>query len=207
MSHTHNKPFDFLRIFFAGVGGQGTLLATRLVGEAALAAGLPVGMSEIHGMAQRGGVVESTIVVGGLSSPMIADGEADVLLAFEPLEGLRALPRCHAESLVVVNSVPIIPFTVAAGQGDYPQLDEIYQQIEGRVARLIRLDATEMAQRAGTDKAANVALVGVFAGTGRLPASRSDWEKGVCKVLPERLHEINLKAFSLGFDLGSSRSG
>lgn len=206
MSQSQDKPFDFLRIFFAGVGGQGTLLATRLVGEAALAAGLPVSMSEIHGMAQRGGVVESTIVVGSLASPMISDAEADVLLAFEPLEGLRALPRCHADSLVVVNSVPIIPFTVAAGQGDYPQLDEIYRRIEGQVARLIRLDATEMAHRAGTGKAANVALVGVFAGTGLFPAHRADWETGLRKVLPERLHEINLKAFSLGFELGACQT-
>lgn len=207
MSHAPKQSFDYLRIFFAGVGGQGTLLATRLVGEAALAAGLPVSMSEIHGMAQRGGVVESTIVAGDPASPMIAAGEADVLIAFEPLEGLRALGKCHPESLVIVNTTPIIPFTVAAGQGDYPDLEEIYRSISNQVQRLIRLDAAALAREAAVDKAGNVALVGVFAGTGRLPADRSHWEQGLRKVLPERLFDGNLKAFSLGYDLGAAEIG
>ncbi len=110
------QAFDAVRIFFTGVGGQGTLLATRMVGEAALAEGLPVTMSEIHGMAQRGGVVESSVVIGKVFSPTIPDGEADILMAFEPLEALRAIPKCHAGSLIIASTAPIVPFTVAVGQ-------------------------------------------------------------------------------------------
>ncbi len=204
MSPEQTRPFEAMRIFFAGVGGQGTLLATRLVGEAALLEDLPVVMSEIHGMAQRGGVVESTIVVGDLSSPVITNGEADVLLAFEPLEGLRALPKCTAHSWVVLNTTPIIPFTVATGQGSYPEIESIYRQIEAKVTRLIRLNANELARQAGTERAANVVLVGAFAGTGRLPISRACWEAALEKILPSRLHDVNKHAFLLGFDAGGS---
>ena len=93
-----------LRIFLTGVGGQGTLLASRLLGEAALAAGYSPLVSETHGMAQRGGVVVSTVVLGNLQSPLISSGEADILLGFEALEAFRALDRCHAGSLVIANS-------------------------------------------------------------------------------------------------------
>lgn len=201
----NKETFDAMRIFFAGVGGQGTLLATRLVGEACLRQGLRVTMSEIHGMAQRGGVVESTIVVGDLLSPLVSDGEADVLLAFEPLEGLRALPKCHPKSWIIMNTVPIVPFTVAAGQGRYPSRDEIYHHIDGKVSHFIRFDANELAREAGVERAANVSQVGVFAGTAILPVEKDAWSNAVKEVLPPHLHEANLKAFDLGYALGQEQ--
>jgi len=200
------KDFKAVRIFFTGVGGQGTLLATRLVGEAALEEGLPVTVSEIHGMAQRGGVVESSVVAGDAFSPTVADGEADILMAFEPLEAVRALAKCHSGSLVISSTLPIIPFTVAIGQSSYPALDSLYELIEARVSRLVRIDAVGLARQAGSERAANVVMVGVLAGMQRLPISDSSWQEALKRVLPPRLLETNRQAFELGRGIGSKGS-
>jgi indolepyruvate ferredoxin oxidoreductase, beta subunit len=192
-----------LRIFFTGVGGQGTLLATRLVGEAALEEKLSVLMSEIHGMAQRGGVVESSVVLGEASSPTIADGEADVVIAFEPLEAARALPKCNPKTVVITNTVPVLPFTVTIGQSAYPDLDTLYKMVEPKVSRLIRVDAGKLARSVDAVRSSNVIMIGVLAGAALLPLSKDSWEKALRKILPERLIEPNLRAFETGFKFGS----
>ncbi len=206
MTSESNKVLKAVRIFFTGVGGQGTLLATRLVGEAALAEGLPATMSEIHGMAQRGGVVESSVVMGDAFSPTVADGEADIVLAFEPLEAARALPKCHANTLVISNTVPIPPFTVATGRSAYPEADALYGAVAGKVAKLIRIDADEIARKAGSERAANIAMVGVLAGTGRLPISRENWNTALERTLPSKALEINRRAFDLGYEAGAAEA-
>jgi indolepyruvate ferredoxin oxidoreductase beta subunit len=198
------EPFKAMRIFFTGVGGQGTLLATRLVGEAALEEGFEATMSEIHGMAQRGGVVESSVVVGNISSPTIADGEADVLLAFEPLEALRALPKCHAASLIISSTVPIVPFTVAIGQAAYPEMDMIEKLVREKTGRLLWVDALELARKAGNERGANIVMVGVFAGTKLLPVSEKSWQEALKRTLPGRLLEPNLRAFEVGCRFGEA---
>jgi indolepyruvate ferredoxin oxidoreductase beta subunit len=176
------------------------------VGEAALEEGLSVTMSEIHGMAQRGGVVESSVVVGDAFSPTIADGEADVLLAFEPLEAIRALPKCNSRSLVISNTVPIVPFTVAVGQSAYPDIESLYNLNESKVKRLVRVDAVDLARQAGSERAENIAMVGVLAGSGLLPISLNNWQEALKKVLPGRLVEVNQRAFDLGYAAGSQFS-
>ncbi len=191
-----------VRIFFTGVGGQGTLLATRLVGEAALIQGMNVTMSEIHGMAQRGGVVESSIVAGHIASPIIADGQADVLLAFEPLEAVRALVKCHAGTTAVVNTVPIVPFTVATGQGRYPDVQGVLETLQESLAKVVALDAVTLAREAGNVRAANMVVVGAFAGLQVLPIEKPAWEESVRRLLPPKLHAVNERAFALGFDAG-----
>ncbi|MGD9506640.1 MAG: indolepyruvate oxidoreductase subunit beta [Syntrophobacteraceae bacterium] len=202
MNEASKKAFTAMRIFFTGVGGQGTLLATRLVGEAALEEGLPVTMSEIHGMAQRGGVVESSVVVGDAYSPIISDGWADILMAFEPIEAARAIPKCHRESLVISNTTPIIPFTVATGQGACPDIESLYLLIEEKVKRLARIDADSIAKEAGSDRAVNIVIVGVLAGSGELPISMEKWQDALKKVIPAKILEVNCRAFEMGVELG-----
>ena len=109
------------RIVIIAVGGQGNLLSSRLLGEAALSKGIPFVISEIHGMAQRGGVVESAVLLGEVASPIVSNGEADVLVGFEPLETMRTLGKCNKEPLVITNTQPLPPFTVAIGQGNTRQ--------------------------------------------------------------------------------------
>jgi indolepyruvate ferredoxin oxidoreductase beta subunit len=200
---TMKEGFEAVRIFFTGVGGQGTLVATRLVGEAALEAGMPVTLSEIHGMAQRGGVVESTVVIGDIFSPTVADGEADILMAFEPVETLRALPKCHSGSLVISSTVPIVPFTVAVGQSAYPSHEVIYSLVMEKVAGVVQVDAVALAHQAGSDRAANVAMVGVLAGMNRLDISHDHWREALKRVLPAKLFDLNWRAFELGRKCGS----
>lgn len=195
--------FKAVRIFFTGVGGQGTLVATRLVGEAALEESIPVTLSEIHGMAQRGGVVESSVVAGNAFSPTIADGEADIMLAFEPLEAVRALPKCHGKTLVICNTVPLIPFTVAVGQSDYPSADVLHGLVREKVGRFVSLDAVAIAREAGTDRAANIVMVGVLAGMQLLPIQETSWEAGLKRILPSKLFEVNWKAFQMGVGIGA----
>jgi indolepyruvate ferredoxin oxidoreductase beta subunit len=188
------------RVCFTGVGGQGTLLATMVLAEAAIHAGHNVLASEVHGMAQRGGVVESTVMIGNIKSPIISDGEADVLLGFEPLETYRAMRKCSADSVVISNSVPVMPFGVAIGKSDYPDVDKMFAFIEGRVKTLVTLDAQKLAQQAGAALSANVVMIGALARTKAVPVPKEAFEETIRTKTKEKFVEINLKAFELGFE-------
>jgi len=145
------------RIVFVGVGGQGNLLASRLLGEACISAGIPAVVSEIHGMAQRGGIVESAVIMGA-KGPIVSKGEADILIGFEPSETLRALNKCNKDTVVITNIHPLPPFTVAIGQGVYPDIDEAIDQIRDNVSLLIALDGDELAAKAGNVVAIALAI-------------------------------------------------
>jgi len=187
------------RICFIGVGGQGTLLATMVLAEAAISAGHDVLASEVHGMAQRGGVVESSVMMGDIRSPIISDGEADVLLGFEPVETYRAMGKCSHDSIVVSNTVPVMPFSVAIGKGTYPDIDKLFSFIEPRVKRLITLNARALAEEAGAALSANVVMVGALAGSGALPIPKEAFEETIRTKTKAQFAEVNLKAFQLGF--------
>jgi indolepyruvate ferredoxin oxidoreductase beta subunit len=189
------------RIFFSGVGGQGTLLATRVLGEAALVANIPVVVSEVHGMAQRGGVVESAVVMGKVQSPVISDGEVDILMAFEPLEALRALRKCSASSLVICNTSPVAPFSVSSGRDQYPDVSDMMQAMSRQVSNLIAYDARALAREAGSELSVNIVMLGTLMRHVKMPFD----EKVVKEVLNTRTKksflEINLKAFDLGYEV------
>jgi indolepyruvate ferredoxin oxidoreductase, beta subunit len=187
-----------LRIFCTGVGGQGTLLATRLLGEAAMEAGYMAQVAETHGMAQRGGVVESTVVLGSLASPIISLGEADVVLGFEVLETFRSLNRCHAGSLVVTNTGVNVPYTVATGQAKYPSVAKMLELMGGQVSRVIGLDAQALAQQAGSGLAVNMVLLGALFSTDRVPFAVEGFLRIIETRTPSKHLETNLKAFHLG---------
>jgi len=188
------------RLILVAVGGQGNLLAAKVLGEAALAAGVPVRMSEIHGMAQRGGVVESALVFGPGRSTIISDGEADVVAGFEPLETLRALNRCHSGTTVITNLAPLPPFTVAIGRGVYPDLDDLQQRIDGKVRRLVAFDAAALAREAGNVLSVNMVLLGALIGTGRLPIEAGRVRETIRDRTKAAFVDTNLMAFELGFE-------
>lgn len=190
---------DCYRIFLTGVGGQGTLLATMVLAEAAIHAGHHVLASEVHGMAQRGGVVESTVMIGDIKSPIISDGEADVLLGFEPVETYRAIGKCSADSVVISNSVSVMPHSVAIGQGSYPEVEKLFAFIRGRVKKLLTLNAQALAEQAGSLLSANVVMVGALARSGVLPVSREAFEETIRTKTKAAFVEANLRAFDLGF--------
>jgi len=187
------------RLVIVAVGGQGNLLASSVLGEAALFCGIPLNMSEIHGMAQRGGVVESSLVFGDAKSTIISDGEADVLVGFEPAETLRALPKCNADTVVITNLAPLMPYTVNIGQGVYPDLKQLQELIRKKTARLIAFNAAALAKEAGNSLSVNMVLLGALIQTGVLPLSVEEVKKAMTTKTKKMFLDSNLKAFDLGF--------
>jgi indolepyruvate ferredoxin oxidoreductase beta subunit len=195
-----------IRLIIVAVGGQGNLLASKVLGEAALAAGIPVHMSEIHGMAQRGGVVESAIVIGPAQSNIISDGEADILVGFEPSETLRALGKCHRHTTVITNLAPLPPFTVAIGKGTYPDLGQLQTLIRERTQKLIAFDAVALAQQAGNVMTLNMVLLGALLQTGLLPITADQLREAIQAKTKSDFTAININAFNLGHEAAARAS-
>ena len=192
------------RLVIVAVGGQGNLLASSVLGEAALLSGIPLHMSEIHGMAQRGGVVESSLVFGDARSTIISDGEADILVGFEPAETLRALGKCNANSVVITNLAPLMPFTVNIGQGVYPDLKQLQELIRNKTSRLIAFNAASLAKEAGNPLSVNMVLLGALTQTGVLPLSVEQVREAMKTKTKKAFLDSNLKAFDLGYAAAES---
>jgi indolepyruvate ferredoxin oxidoreductase beta subunit len=192
------------RLILVAVGGQGNLLSSKVIGESALLADIPVRMSEIHGMAQRGGVVESSIVFGDAKSTIISDGEADVLVGFEPSETLRALNKCNPSTVVISNLAPMSPFTVTVGSGVYPDLNKIQSLIRAKTAKLIAFNAEVQAREAGNVLSVNMVLLGALIQTGKIPLSKETVKEAIKTITKKAFVESNLKAFELGFSKANS---
>ena len=188
------------RLIIVAVGGQGNLLASKVLGEAALATDIPVKMSEIHGMAQRGGVVESSMVFGPAQSTIISDGKADILVGFEPMETLRALGKCHGKTIVITNLSPLSPFTVTTGQGVYPEIREIQNLIREKTGKLITLNANALAEKAGNTMAVNMVLLGALISTRILPLSLEAVKQAIADKTRKAFVDVNLRAFDLGYE-------
>ncbi|MBW2299069.1 MAG: pyruvate ferredoxin oxidoreductase [Deltaproteobacteria bacterium] len=186
------------RCLFVGVGGQGNLLASNLLGQAALSMGIHVVVSEIHGMAQRGGVVESAVLMGNVKSPIISNAEADILVSFEPLETMRILGKCNKKTLVITNAQPLPPFTVSLGQGVYPPVEEMLEKIKTRVEKLIALRGNDLAEEAGNPLSLNMVMLGALIGSGAVPVTEDVMKETISTSTKKAFLESNLKAFDLG---------
>ncbi|MFH1913352.1 MAG: indolepyruvate oxidoreductase subunit beta [Pseudomonadota bacterium] len=186
-----------IRIFMTGVGGQGTLTATTMLARTVLAAGLPVTSGEIHGMAQRGGVVESTVLIG-CKSPKIGHGEADILLGFEPMETVRALPYLKRGGLVLSSTEFMPPLSVSMGKQACPSLDEIKAQVAACTDQAHYMDSQTIGIQAGAVQSGNIALLGALCATGALPFGPEALEATIKANLPAKLQAVNLKALELG---------
>jgi indolepyruvate ferredoxin oxidoreductase beta subunit len=186
------------RIVLIGVGGQGNLLTSRLLGEAALSMGIPAVVSEIHGMAQRGGIVESAVLMGDVTSPIVSNGESDIFIGFEPVETLRGLGKCNRNTVVITNTAFLPPFTVSIGQGAYPSLEEIMSLIKSRIDRVIALDGSALAEKAGNPLSLNMVMLGALIGSGTIPIGQEEMKKTISASTKKAFLESNLKAFDLG---------
>ena len=184
-------------VLLCGVGGQGTLLASRVLGSAMLSQGVDVKVSEVHGMSQRGGSVVTYVRYGDkVYSPIIAQGEADVLLAFEALEAARYLPWLKPEGTVVVNTQQMDPMPVVTGVAEYPK--DILGKVREQGVKVVALDALGMAEEAGSSKAVNVVLIGAMAKKLDLP--KEVWIDTIKETVPSKFIDMNLKAFELGYN-------
>jgi indolepyruvate ferredoxin oxidoreductase beta subunit len=184
-----------LNIMIVGVGGQGSLLASRILGSLFISQGLDVKLSEVHGMAQRGGSVVTYIRAGEeIASPLIPEGECDVIISFEKIEAARYLPWLKKGGLVVVNDQKISPLSVLTGAAAYP--DEILEKIADMGVKLVAFDALAAAAEAGSERAANVALLG--AASREIGFSEEAWKDAIRGTVKENFVELNLKAFEIG---------
>jgi indolepyruvate ferredoxin oxidoreductase beta subunit len=187
------------RIVFVGVGGQGNLLASNLLGQAALEAGLHVVVSEIHGMAQRGGVVESAVILGEATSPIVSNAEADVLVSFEPVEALRLLNKANKDTLVITNTRPLPPFTVAIGAAQYPDPEESVAYLRTKLKNVIAFDGQALAEQAKNPLSLNMVMLGALFGAADLPIDVKTMKKVIRAKTKKRFAASNVKAFDLGF--------
>lgn len=185
----------------AGVGGQGILLAAEILGTAAIKEGLNVRVSEIHGMAQRGGAVVSTVRIGEkVFAPTVLDGQADVLLGFEPFETLRNLNFASEKTLVIMSKEKIPPPELTAKMMPYPSLKEVEEKIRIFTKNLIIVDAAKLAKEAGSSLAQNVILLGALAATEKVPIKTESLLDAIRELIPAKYLDINVKAFKLGYE-------
>jgi indolepyruvate ferredoxin oxidoreductase beta subunit len=185
-------------VLLVGVGGQGTILASKILTEGLLQLGYDVKMSEIHGMAQRGGSVTTQIKYGKkVYSPIIDHGEADVILAFEKVEALRSLPYLKEGGKLLINDHEIYSLPVLIGQQAYPE--NIINKIREQVEHVKSFDAVSMAEELGNIKAQNMILLGSLIKA--LDLDDIEWSELLKASLPEKVHEVNLKALAAGMKI------
>ena len=185
-----------LNIMVVGVGGQGTLLTSRIIGKTALNAGYDVKLSEVHGMAQRGGSVVTFVRFGEkVSEPVVEEGQADILISFERLEALRYQHFLKKDGIIIVNDCRIDPMTVVIGASSYPE--NIIEILNGE-HKVFTIDAGEIAKELGNSKVLNSVVLGLSAK--HIGFTKEEWLETVRKTVPQKTIEINEKAFLLGYE-------
>lgn len=187
------------KIYLIGIGGQGTIKTASIIGEAAMSQGLNVVMSEVHGMAQRGGTVVTEMKIGQAESPLIERNAANLVLAFEPSEILRTLDKIGEQTQVIANSSTIVPFTVSLGISTYPEKKRMLDKLKKEINNFYLIDAEKLAKEAGHLITANIVILGAALAIPGFPISKKIVIESVKKNLPVRMIDINLKALELGY--------
>ncbi len=187
------KSFDVLIV---GIGGQGTILASNVLGDACVIEGRHVRGAETHGMSQRGGSVETHIRIDGKFGSLIAPGTADLLIAFDVLEAVRYRHFLKTDGVMVVNREIVVPTSVFSGKQPVPTIDEVEAELKAGKAKVILVDATGIAAKAGNPLAANIVLLG--AASDKLPLAVESLSEAVRRNVPPKTVQINEKAFDLG---------
>ncbi len=185
-----------LNVMVVGVGGQGTLLTSRIIGKTALNAGYDVKLSEVHGMAQRGGSVVTFVRFGEkVSEPVVEEGQADILISFERLEALRYQHFLKKDGIIIVNDCRIDPMTVVIGASSYPE--NIIETLNCE-HKVFAIDAGAIAKQLGNSKVLNSVVLGLSAK--HIGFTKEEWLETVRKTVPQKTIEINEKAFLLGYE-------
>ena len=187
-------------IVLAGVGGQGILLAANVLGSAAVKEGFNVRVSEVHGMAQRGGAVVCHVRIGDrVHAPTTMEGEADVIVGLEPVEALRNIKFASSQTWVLLNTEAIIPSTVSLGTAAYPSLQTIMKMIRLFAGKIVTIDAADLAREAGSVIAQNTVMLGALAATKKLPMRLETIKNAIRELVPPKYVKMNLEALELGY--------
>jgi len=190
---------NIYKIYLTGVGGQGIVRVSTIIGEAAMRKGLNVVMSELHGMAERGGIITTEVKLGDASSALIQNGNADLLFAMEPVEALRSLEKVGPNTSAIVNSAPVIPFTVSLGIDTYPEIPKIIAELQGKIRNLFVIDALELARKAGDTIASNIVMLGAAAAIPGFPVEKELLLTSMKETFPASTIEVNYAAFESGY--------
>jgi indolepyruvate ferredoxin oxidoreductase beta subunit len=189
-------------LVICGVGGQGSILSSHIVGEAAIRDGYHVRVAETYGAAMRGGAVMGQIRIGReVQEPLIPTDKADALVALEPLEALRRGVRyLNPSGLALFNTRQLAPIDVNLGRARYPTLDQIAQKLRVLTKEVISIDGTSLAEKAGGARTLNVVMIGALTGTGVFPVSQKSLETAIVERVPPGTQDMNLEAFKLGIE-------
>lgn len=184
-------------IYICGVGGQGIIKTSVIIGEAAMNQGLNVVMSEIHGMSQRGGSVSTELKIGDYNSSIIPEYGADMLLSFEPIETVRGLDKVNDDTKIVFNTHPIVP---ASSDKPYPGVGNITDVLKENFKHVLPIDGTKLAMDAGNVLALNMVLLGAVTADDKFPLSKESVIAAMKNNLKPKFHELNLKAIESGYN-------
>ena len=185
-------------IVLTGVGGQGVITAANILGKAAVVAGINVFVSEVHGMAQRGGSVNCCVRLGEVSGPLVPSGEADVILSTEPVEALRYINFSNKNTTIITDSTPVVPFTVSTGDEEYPDIEKVFKELE-KYGRLYKFDAVKIAKDSGSVITKNIVMLGALAAIDVLPFDKKILLNTILDNVPPKFKDMNKKAFENGF--------
>lgn len=184
-------------VVLTGVGGQGVITAANILGKAAINAGINVYVSEVHGMAQRGGSVICTVRMGNISGSLVASGTANAIVSTEPIEALRYIQYANKKTKIITDVNPVIPFTVAVGGEKYPDLKDVFKEIKSH-AELYKIDALKIAKESGAIITKNIVMLGALAATNILPFKSEILLQTILDNISAKYKEINKKAFQGG---------
>ena len=190
---------DKTNIVLTGVGGQGVITAANILGKAAVNAGVNVFVSEVHGMAQRGGSVNCAVRIGKVSGPLVLSGTADVILSTEPVEALRYIHFSNKKTKIITDITPMIPFTVSTGEEEYPDVEKVFKELE-KYGELFKIDAVQIAKDAGDIITKNIVMLGALAAVDVLPFDKKILLDTILDNVPAKFKEMNKKAFEGGFN-------
>ena len=190
---------DKTNIVITGVGGQGVITAANILGKAAVNAGVNVVVSEVHGMAQRGGSVNCTVRLGSVSGSLVPSGTADVILSTEPIEALRYIHYSNKKTKIITDITPMIPFTVSTGEEEYPDVEKVFKELE-KYGELSKIDAIQIARDAGSVITKNIVMLGALAAKDVLPFNKKILLDTILDNVPPKFKEMNKKAFEDGYN-------
>ena len=197
MASDDNKNYS---IYISGVGGQGIIKTSVIIGEAAMLEGYDVVMSEIHGMSQRGGSVSTELKIGNFKSSIVEESKADLILAFEPIEVLRGLNKANKDTTLIFNTFPIVPSTLTQTGETYPEIDDIVKNLKDNFDSVFPIEGNGLAIDAGSILSLNMVLLGACVANDDFPLSKETVETAMKNNLAPKFHEMNLKAIENGYN-------
>ena len=197
MDNNENNNYS---IYISGVGGQGIIKTSVIIGESAMLEGYDVVMSEIHGMSQRGGSVSTELKIGNFKSSIVEESKADLILAFEPIEVLRGLNKANKDTTLIFNTFPIVPSTLTQTGESYPEIEDIIKNLKDNFDSVYPIEGNGLAKDAGSILSLNMVLLGACVANDSFPLSKETVETAMKHNLAPKFHEMNLKAIENGYN-------